>query len=290
MPLKRILGIVVGLGAMLASLSAFADETSASKCSETYVRAQTLRNERRLMESREALRACALSGCKDFIVRDCVHWLDQVQTSLPTVVPVATDGAGNDLGRVRVSIDGKVLLETIDGRAIEVDPGPHTFLFEGPDAARVEKQVIVAEGEKGKRIATVLGNVSVPVASGDAGSRTRESPEHAETEMGPWKMTGLVTTGVGDVGAGIGAFFGLRAAARKSDANCDANSGCNTLEEFNTLSDAQRDGNLATIFLASGGILAAGGFTLFMLAPARPVRVAPSVGRGGLTMVFEGNW
>jgi len=85
-------GLAVAMLASLAHSPAFADEANATKCSETYIRGQTLRNEHRLIEARETLRACVQSGCKVFVVRDCAAWLDQVQSSLPTVVPVAVDG------------------------------------------------------------------------------------------------------------------------------------------------------------------------------------------------------
>jgi len=281
-------GLAVAMLASLAHSPAFADEANATKCSETYIRGQTLRNEHRLIEARETLRACVQSGCKVFVVRDCAAWLDQVQSSLPSVVPAAVDGDGNDLGQVKVSVDGKVLLERLDGRSVDVDPGPHTFVFEGPDAMRVEKQVIVAEGEKGKRIAVLFAKASIPATSGDSGER--EKPPSSGTEMGPWKTAGLVTAGVGVVVAGIGGFFGLRAISKKNEANCDASSTCPTPDAATTLEDAQKAGNLATIFLVSGGVLTAGGITLFLLSPARAIRAVPTVGKDAWTMTIEGNW
>lgn len=274
---------------LVAWSQARADDKNAATCSETYVRAQTLRNEHKLIEARETLRACVRSACKAFVVRDCATWLDQVQSSLPTVVPVAIDGAGNDLGGVKVSMDGRVLLERIDGRSVEVDPGPHTFSFEGPDG-HLDKQVIVAEGEKGKRIAVLLGKPAPAPVPIEAGAGTADLPPVAQSGMGPWKTVGLVTLGAGVVGAGIGAFFGLRAVSDKNDANCDANSVCPSPAAANTLSDAQHEGTLATVFLVSGGILAAGGVTLFILAPARPVRATPNLGRGELGFTLRGDW
>lgn len=150
---------VVGLAFLLFAPAAHADPPNA--CADAYAHAQELRSKRQLLGARNALRVCAQQTCPSFIVKDCTTWLDEVQASLPSVVPVATDGAGNDLVGVKVSMDGQVLFESSDGRSVEVDPGRHSFTFElGAGAAEgtppVVKQVVVAEGEKNKRIAVVL--------------------------------------------------------------------------------------------------------------------------------------
>ncbi|MGO8998219.1 MAG: hypothetical protein ACLQVI_33275 [Polyangiaceae bacterium] len=157
---------VVGFAFVLfAPVSAHADNS----CSDAYARAQELRSKRKLIGAREALRICSQSNCPGFIVKDCTSWLDEVQASLPSVVPIATDAAGNDLTGVKVSMDGQVLMESSDGRSIEVDPGNHTFTFEltgaqGEGAPAAVKHVVVAEGEKNKRIAAIIAKPGAAVA------------------------------------------------------------------------------------------------------------------------------
>jgi hypothetical protein len=161
---------VVGFAFLLFAPPVQAD--TASACSDAYSSAQELRTKRKLLGAREALRICSQATCPSFIVKDCTTWLDEVQASLPSVVPVATDAAGNDLAGVRVSMDGAVLFESSDGRSVDVDPGKHSFTFEfnGPqteEAPAVVKHVVVAEGEKNKRISAVLrkaGAAQVAVA------------------------------------------------------------------------------------------------------------------------------
>ena len=51
-----------------------------------------------------------------------------------SVVPAAKDKKGRDIVDVKVSIDGKVVTETLDGKALPVDPGVHTFRFETKNA------------------------------------------------------------------------------------------------------------------------------------------------------------
>jgi hypothetical protein len=251
------------------------------------VRAQTLRNDRKLIQARDALRMCAQPSCKDFIVKDCAAWLDQVQASLPTVVPVATDAAGIDIPGVRVWLDGKILIEKIEGRSVEVDPGTHVFTFEAPDGTKTDKQAIVAEGEKGKRIVATLGKP--PASPTGAAAGVTQSPSTSEGGGSAWKTIGIVTASVGVVGIGVGSFFGLRAMSEKSDSGC-ADNQCPNDAAANTWRSAKDAGNLSTIFFVAGGALAAGGLTLFALAPRARVDVAPSVGSGTAAMVLKGTW
>ncbi len=152
----------VGLAFLLFAPSAKADPQNA--CADAYGRAQELRSKRKLVGAREALRVCSQQTCAAFIVKDCTTWLDEVQASLPSVVPVATDAAGNDIAGVRVSMDGEVLFDSSDGRSVDVDPGQHTFTFElkggsATESPAVVKRVVVAEGEKNKRIAASFPKV-----------------------------------------------------------------------------------------------------------------------------------
>jgi hypothetical protein len=156
---------VVGFAVLLFTPPAHADGNA---CADAYSKAQELRSKRKLISARDALRVCSQTTCPAFIVKDCTTWLDEVQSSLPSVVPVATDGQGNDLPGVRVSMDGQVLLENADGRSVEVDPGQHAFTFEltGPQAEQAPaavKRVVVAEGEKNKRVSAIIQRPGVAV-------------------------------------------------------------------------------------------------------------------------------
>jgi hypothetical protein len=165
--MSRTLFLVALCAVCLQTSLAHADESRGNDCAGAYVRAQTLRNDRKLIDARNALRVCVQPTCKDFIVKDCVNWLDQTQASLPTVVPVATDRDGNDLAGVVVEMDGKPLLERIDGHSIEVDPGAHTFTFFAPDGTKTVRQVLISEGEKGKPIGVEFGQAKPSALEAD---------------------------------------------------------------------------------------------------------------------------
>jgi hypothetical protein len=291
---------------MALSAPAWGDGPDASSCVDAYSKAQTLRNERKLVEARQSLLVCAQPTCKDFIVKDCTDWLDQVKSALPSVVPVANDAAGNGIFNVKVSMDGAPLVAKIDGRSVEVNPGPHTFVFENADGTKQQKDVLVAEGEKEKRVtvsfgggggAAPAGGATAPAASpaapagGTAATASTESPpDTGPHKSSPLKLVGLVTAGLGVVGLGVGTVFGISAMGDKNDAHCTSSSVCMSNADAQKLKDAGSAASLSTIMFIAGGVLVAGGITLFAVAPSSSVKVAPAVGLGSAGLTVQGGF
>jgi hypothetical protein len=308
----RRLALLAAATAALTPSTARSDGTPTATCSDNYTHAQILRNEHKLLQARDALRVCAQTSCKDFIVKDCTTWLDQVQASLPSVVPVATDEAGNDVANVRVSMDGALLLQKIEGSSVEVNPGSHTFTFEAAGGTRVDKQVVVSEGEKNKRISVSVARVgaqaaapvsttppapmpaSSPASTVSAAPATGFSataPSSSDTSSGPlWKTIGLVTGGIGVVGLAIGTVFGLQASSEKNGAGCDSNSHCPNAAAASKLKDAKNAADLSTVFFVIGGVLGAGGLAMWIFAPSSSVQASPSVGKSFAGVELKGSW
>jgi hypothetical protein len=307
---KRSCALLVGASLLVSSVSsapAWADGPTGAACAEAYTNAQTWRNERKLVKARDALRICAQPTCKEFIVHDCVQWLEQVQASLPTVVPLATDAQGNALLDVRVSVDGAPLIEKIDGRSVEIDPGPHTFSFEAKDGTKADKQVIVADGDHDKRIAVTMG----PTAASAPPAPPAPSADHAAAPHAPadapksgpetivvdssndglqWKAIGLANAGVGAAALAAGSVFGAIAISKKNGAGCNASSVCPTPTAVQSLKDAGTAATTSTVFFVAGGVLAAGGLALWLLAPSSTpkVQAVPVAGPGGGGLWMQG--
>src|SRR5580704_6976543 len=110
---------------VVAAGVAQADDKQA--CNDAYRQAQVLRNDHKLVEAREQLRVCAGGSCPGFIAKDCSDWLKTDESKTPSVVLAAKSPAGADLFDVKVTMDGAPLSSKLDGLAIDVDPGPHTF-------------------------------------------------------------------------------------------------------------------------------------------------------------------
>jgi hypothetical protein len=294
--MSRPLTLLAVVAAVLGSPSAArADPPAVNACADAYTRGQIARNAHKLLQARESFRVCAQAACKAFIVKDCTTWLEQVQASMPTVVPLATDEAGGLLSSVKVSMDGALLLDASDGRSVEVDPGPHALTFEAPDGRKVDQMVLVPEGEKDRRIAVTFAKRPSPAAASPSPASVTSStasgatpaPERSGT---PWKSVGLVTAGVGVVGLGLGALFGLEAMAKKSSAGCDSNSVCRSDAAASTLRDAGTAGDLSTAFVIAGGVLAAGGLAIWKFAPSRTVQLAAAGGPRRAGLLLAGTW
>ncbi len=126
-------------------------EVSKADCLAHHEEAQVARRERRLLDTRTALRICSGVSCPAAIRADCVDWLDQVAHSLPSVV-VTARARGADILAVKVFIDDKLATERLSGFALEIDPGLHKFRFESPPWPVIEREVLASEGVKDRPI------------------------------------------------------------------------------------------------------------------------------------------
>ena len=295
--------LVLCLCASALTLGTWARADATTTCTDASSQGQIQRDAHKLVEARDQFIICAKKECPSVVRKDCATWLEQVQASLPSVVPIAADEAGNSLPDVKVSMDGKLLVDKLDGRAVEINPGTYMFTFEAPDGTKTDKQVVVAEGEKDKRIAATIarpaemgtgavtppGTINEPTPPPTSPSTPAEVPP-AVSSTSPWKPIGIVTTGLGVVGLGLGGFFGMQASTKKDSAGCDSHSVCPTPTAFSTLSTAKSDGNVSTGLFVAGGVMAAGGIMMWALAPSTRVQVAPSVGKNTAGVLLHGAW
>src|SRR5215472_923722 len=187
---------VVALGARSAS----ADGTTVKNaCLSAAERGQNLRTDGKLVSARDEFLVCARDDCPHLVRTDCMTWLSQIDASLPSVVFSATAG-GADVTDVRVRYDGQLLLERLDGKAKPIDPGTHVFQFERA-GDKVEVRVVIAEGEKNRKVIAVFDN-----------PRTATPPPSAVSSSGgraPVPIAAYVLGGVGLLAAGSFAYFGI---------------------------------------------------------------------------------
>src|SRR5579863_741315 len=113
----------------LTSLAQAADPTTAD-CLSASEASLKLRGEHRLREARGQLLVCAAASCPEDVRNECVRRIDPVNAAIPTIIFEAKDAAGNDMTAVRVTMDGQPIADRLEGSAISIDPGTHTFRFE----------------------------------------------------------------------------------------------------------------------------------------------------------------
>ena len=121
-------------------------------CVAAHADAQSLRAKGKLRAAHDALLTCAANACPSLVKVDCTRWIPEVDAQQPTIIAKATDADGHDLAGVKLSADGDVLQETLDGQQVEIDPGPHRLRWEWAGHDPLENDVVIVEGEKARTV------------------------------------------------------------------------------------------------------------------------------------------
>ena len=286
--MKTVLLVGVSALIVLAGSEARADDRRA--CLEAAAQGQTLRDAHRIVEAREQFRICAQESCPAVVQKDCSGWLEAAERSLPTVVVEAKDEHGTDLFDVAVSVDGQPLVAKLDGNAVPVNPGRHTFHFQwaGPPQ---DQSVLVREGEKDQRVVVALRPLVTTAAAG-TGTTGAVAEEHSSGSG--LRTAGWLIGALGVVGLGVGTAFGVVAIGDKNDANCNSLKQC----QPDALSRAKSAALVADVGLIGGGVLVALGGAFVIFAPSGAhaptstgaVRLVPTIGATGGGMSLAGSW
>ncbi len=146
-----------------------------------------------------------------------MQWLVEVRSEIPSVVVEITGRDGGVVLDAEVRIDER--LQLLDGRAIELDPGPHLLQVRLPDGGNQE---LVFEALQGQR--------NQPLAVSFAPEKP-DAPVAPVVEAGPWAVAGYIGFAVGGVGLLAGAITGGLALSNGSELEeqCDTE-GCSQSE------------------------------------------------------------
>lgn len=244
------------------------------QCAAAAVRAQNLKDSAKYKAARTELVACGREACSATIRRDCMRWLVEVNEASPSIVVRARDEKNNDISSVRLIVDGETLSETIDGKSIFVDPGPHTIrgeLMTGsrvarPEARAAEERVIIQTGEKNRLIELRFSASSTPSAT----ATTVSSTSSGGVGPLPWLLGGIGVAGLG--AAGILAGLGLSDRSDVEAKPCAATSTCSQsdIDRVHTkLLAADITAGVSLVFIGAAVYLA-------LTAPPRAARPASS--------------
>jgi hypothetical protein len=229
-----------GLAALLLVASpAHADPTK-RECVDAATRGQTLRDDKQLSASRESLVVCSSAACPTVIRRSCAEWLADVDARLPRITVRVVDAADHDVAVTRVRIDD------IEGglSPTPVDPGVHAVEVSYRDRTLTES---VKVNERESR--TVVIRLPRPKAEASPPQSIRPEPEEPQrvadrsTPISVW-----ILAGVGVVGLGGFAFFGLSARSNLDELN-DPRTGCAPTCAPDRTDGARRDAIAADVSL-----------------------------------------
>ncbi|WP_434041903.1 tetratricopeptide repeat protein [Sorangium cellulosum] len=159
------------------------------------------------------------------------------------------------------------------GAPLPVDPGEVHVTASAPGRTQKTFTVQLAEGAQTE----LLVAPEAPAAGGGAGPALppKESPQGASSST--WKTAGWISAGVGVVGIGVGAVFGLRAIGKMDDADpyCNEKNVC-AAEGIRLQKQGATAGTISTVaFLVGAAALGAGAVLVFTAPSSGPASSAP---------------
>jgi hypothetical protein len=247
-------------------------------CSAAYDATQTLRDEGKLIDARKQALACSAPTCSAYVVKDCARWLAEIEASTPTVVFTAEDASGADTVAVRVSVDGRLVCDKLDGKAVPMDPGDHVVRFELSGADPIEQKLLIRQGQKDRSVATSFKKKD---AAGTLSAHARAAPP---------LTTGAVVLGIGGVGILIGVGFGVAAIVKHGALAKACSSGVCPLSEQSELATYRAWGVTSTVSFIEGAVVGMIGLGMLLAAPGQApaatarvtphLRVTPYLGLG----------
>ena len=272
------------LGAVVATLGFMSPALAAPTphdCAAASEDASSLQKQEKLVAAKDRFLVCADAACPAEIRDECAHRLTELTDATPSVVFDVKDASGNDTSAVRVTMDGTLLVDHLGAAAVTIDPGEHTFHFDTTDPSQsVEKKFVVRDGEKNRHLAVTLGGAPATAAM-------QTTPDQApHSSMGEQKLIAIVAGGVGIIGLGVGAIFGVLAISQNSNSKTDPP--VQALSDYNA---ANTSATLSDVGFIAGGVLVAGAAVLWFTAPSgAQVQVAPTAGPQGAGLTLRGTF
>lgn len=158
------------MGALVASSAAvflYAGAAHSQTCAEAYKDGQDKEKAGHLVEAREQYSECAKSACGAFLLNECTTRHARLDSDIPSVIPVATHKSGKPYQHVLVTLDGEPFCSSLDGRALQVDPGMHEFVFTTDKGLTATEKVLILQGDRNRRITVALGKHHESADAGD---------------------------------------------------------------------------------------------------------------------------
>ena len=257
--MKTPLALAASLTLVLAtSAPAWAQSRVEEKaaCIAAATKGQQLRESHKLLLARDEFRLCARPACPKVLQTDCGTWLEEMKTTVPTVILAAKDGAGADVTDVKVLVDGASLVAKLDGQPVAIDPGAHTFRFERADGQAMTVQLVVNEAQQGQLVSAAFA----PVVTTTPGRTQR--------------IAALAVGGAGIVTVGSSIALGLVAKSQDRAAATEPGVARQT-----DSASAFSQGTTATVLFGVGAAMAAAGVVLWLTAPGATAK--PAIGTNG---------
>lgn len=251
----------------LAATPAAAAPTKSSKaaCVAAHEEGQTLRTDNQPHAARERFVACARAECPVVLRKECSAQLAAIDEIAPSVALEARDEQGMSDPEVKVWIDGRLVAERLTGESVDVEPGEHAIRFERRDGKVSEQKILVALGEKNRK---VVAEFAPPETNRDAGAA---APPVAPPER-KVPVLSYVAGGVALAAAGSFAFFAVSGKNSEDDLSTRCAPTCTS----DDVAPVHRDYLAADVSLGVAVVAAAVAVVLALPALGAPARASTS--------------
>lgn len=233
-------------------------------CLDAYALGQRLQRAEEFIEARRQLRTCASSTCPAFVQADCARWLSEVEAAIPSVVLSARTPDGRDVIKVEVTMDGRSLLDHLDGKSVELDPGVHELVFKSDGFRPEQREVVIKTAEQNRKVEVVLH----PLASATEPASGRDTPKT--------QRDGAIPVSTYAIGAlGLLGWTGFTYFAIEHKGQIDDLEACEPTCPTSDVNDASATRTFAFASLAVG--VAATGITVYLVVDGSEPEPTPDV-------------
>ncbi len=238
----------------------------------------------------------------DALHAEAARRLAALEKRLPRLTIRLAAGAPADTVVVR---DGVKLGAASLGVPLPGDPGAHVVEVQAKGHASKHYDVTLAEGqqsdlevEPGEPVAETTpppGGETTPPGETGAGKGTHapltpKTPPPPKAHGSALGTVGIVTLSVGAAALAAGGVFGILATVKNGDASCDPDHFCPDASSAASLSDALNFAHVANGLFIAGGVVAAAGLTLWLVAPSSSSSASAKVGFTPTGAFVKGVW
>jgi hypothetical protein len=121
-------------------------------CSAAHQSAKDHEQAGQLIEADKLLRTCARPLCGSPLWEECAAEGIELSATIPSIVPLVTDAAGQPRVDVQVKVDGTVISTRLDGRALLIDPGTHELSFSNESGVFATQKIQIARGQRNRQV------------------------------------------------------------------------------------------------------------------------------------------
>jgi hypothetical protein len=248
--------LVLALSSLAAvAFAPRAHAASKDECVASYEKAQQLRRGTQLVEARAELLICAADACPGLVRDDCIRWIRELETAIPTIIVSVRTPDARDLTDVRIFSDDKLLLSHADGSAVALNAGPHVLRVEVPGELPIQESIVVNQGEQNRVVHFTAHGIRAPIAA--------EKPTPIES-----RHPAVLPFVLGGIGAASLIVGGVLDGVTWSDLSQERNS-CGPSCPLSDKASFETRFAVGDSLLLGGVLLVAAGTTTFLLARSR---------------------